>query len=189
MKKIEEVIVVEGRDDTKRIKMAVNADTIETRGSAVSEETIKLIQKLAKTRGVIIFTDPDFSGERIRRIVSQAVPNAKHAFVARNKSVPTKLDGSLGVEHASIETIRESLSNLYTENTQADEQISRNDLMQARLINDDQAKIRREKLCAFLQIGYVNAKQLSKRLRMFGVSKEEFNTALEKIDMEGNLHA
>ncbi|MCL0330453.1 ribonuclease M5 [Apilactobacillus xinyiensis] len=185
MKKIEEVIVVEGRDDTKRIKMAVNADTIETRGSAVSDETIKLIQKIAKTRGIIIFTDPDFSGERIRRIVSQAVPNAKHAFVARNKSVPTKSDGSLGVEHASVETIRESLSNLYTENTQADEQINRDDLMAARLINDVQAKVRREKLCSILQIGYVNAKQLSKRLRMFGISKHEFNTAIKSIDKKG----
>lgn len=38
MKKIEEVIVVEGKDDTKAINRAVNADTIETRGSAVPEE-------------------------------------------------------------------------------------------------------------------------------------------------------
>ena len=30
MKKIKEVIVVEGKDDTKRINLAVNADTLET---------------------------------------------------------------------------------------------------------------------------------------------------------------
>ena len=36
---INEVIVVEGKDDTTAIKRAVGADTIETNGSAISEET------------------------------------------------------------------------------------------------------------------------------------------------------
>lgn len=39
--KIKEIIVVEGRDDTVAIKRAVDADTIETNGSAVNEETIE----------------------------------------------------------------------------------------------------------------------------------------------------
>ncbi|MFN1208944.1 toprim domain-containing protein, partial [Enterococcus lactis] len=80
--------------DTKRIKMAVDCDTIETRGSAIDEKTLALIKKLDKQRGVIVFTDPDFSGERIRKIITHEVPNAKHAFVDRKKSVPTKSDGS-----------------------------------------------------------------------------------------------
>ena len=42
--KIKEVIVVEGKDDTKRIQMAVNADTLETRGSAISDETLDQIE-------------------------------------------------------------------------------------------------------------------------------------------------
>ncbi len=66
MKKIQEVIVVEGKDDTKRIKLAVNADTLETRGSAISDEVLQQIEQLQKKRGVIVFTDPDFSGENPR---------------------------------------------------------------------------------------------------------------------------
>lgn len=58
--KIREVIVVEGKDDTKRINMAVNADTLETRGSAISDETLEQIEELQEKRGVIVFTDPDF---------------------------------------------------------------------------------------------------------------------------------
>ena len=38
MKKIKEIIVVEGKDDTTAIKRAVDADTIETNGSAVNEK-------------------------------------------------------------------------------------------------------------------------------------------------------
>ena len=40
MKKIKEIIVVEGKDDTVAIKRAVNADTIETNGSAVNESVL-----------------------------------------------------------------------------------------------------------------------------------------------------
>ena len=50
--KIREVIVVEGKDDTKRINMAVNADTLETRGSAISDETLEQIEELQEKRGV-----------------------------------------------------------------------------------------------------------------------------------------
>lgn len=66
--KIREVIVVEGKDDTKRINMAVNADTLETRGSAISDETLEQIEELQEKRGVIVFTDPDFSGEKSEKL-------------------------------------------------------------------------------------------------------------------------
>ena len=100
--KIREVIVVEGKDDTKRINMAVNADTLETRGSAISDETLEQIEELQEKRGVIVFTDPDFSGEKIRKIIQEAVPGVKHAFLNRRDAVPDH-KGSLGVEHASPE--------------------------------------------------------------------------------------
>jgi len=41
--KLKEIIVVEGRDDTTAVKRAVDADTIETNGSAISMETIEAI--------------------------------------------------------------------------------------------------------------------------------------------------
>lgn len=81
--KIKEVIVVEGKDDTKRINLAVNADTLETRGSAISDETLAQIEELHDKRGVIVFTDPDFSGEKIRKIIQEAVPGVKHAFLTK----------------------------------------------------------------------------------------------------------
>ena len=95
--KIREVIVVEGKDDTKRINMAVNADTLETRGSAISDETLDQIEELQEKRGVIVFTDPDFSGEKIRKIIQEAVPGVKHAFLNRRDAVPDH-KGSLGVD-------------------------------------------------------------------------------------------
>lgn len=184
MKKIKEVIVVEGKDDTKRINMAVDADTIETRGSAVPEETLDLIERIAEKRGIIIFTDPDFSGEKIRKTVAEVVPNAKHAFIKKSQGVPSKSDGSLGVEHASVESIQEALKHVYTEDDQADELISQEDLINAHLIGTTDAKERRKQIGEILNIGYVNGKQLQKRLRMFGISQAMFNQAIQKINQE-----
>src|SRR5699024_592040 len=119
MKKIKEVIVVEGKDDTKQILKAVNADTYETNGSALSAVDIDRLKKLQKTRGLIVFTDPDFNGERIRKMISTAIPGVKHAFIRRDQGVP-EFKGSLGVEHATPEVIRGALEKLYTQGTLED---------------------------------------------------------------------
>ena len=85
--KIKEIIVVEGKDDTTAIKQAVNADTIETNGSAINEETIEKIKLAQETRGVIIFTDPDFPGQKIRNTISEQVPGCKHAFFTKEEAI------------------------------------------------------------------------------------------------------
>ncbi|GAA3318012.1 hypothetical protein GCM10020331_019060 [Ectobacillus funiculus] len=53
--KIKEVIVVEGKDDTVAIKRAVNADTIETNGSAVNDEVIERIRLAQQKNEVLLF--------------------------------------------------------------------------------------------------------------------------------------
>ena len=181
--KIREVIVVESKDDTKRINMAVKADTLETRGSAINEETLEQIADLQEKRGVIVFTDPDFSGEKIRKTIQEYVPGVKHAFLKRKDAAPDH-KGSLGVEHATPEAIREALKNLYTEEPDSEPLISRQDLFEAGLIDGPGSKGKRILLCDELGIGYVNGKQLQKRLNLFQITKEEFNQALARIEEE-----
>lgn len=181
MSVIKEVIVVEGKDDTINIKKALDVDTIETNGSAVSKETLTQIKTIAKKRGVIIFTDPDFNGERIRKIVSQAVPTAKHAFITRKEGVPKNTNGSLGVEHASKEVIKASLENIYTSTIDNQQVISQVDLVNAQLIGHKNSRKNRELLGMELKIGYVNGKQLLKRLQMFQVTKADFEQAVLRI--------
>ena len=127
MKKIKEVIVVEGKDDTKQILKAVNADTYETNGSALSAADIDRLKKLQESRGLSVFTDPDFNGERIRKMISNAIPGVKHAFIRRDQGIP-EFKGSLGVEHATPEVIRSALEKLYTQGTVADAEITSADL-------------------------------------------------------------
>lgn len=77
---INEVIVVEGKDDVAAVKKAVDAEIIITHGFGITNETIKRIKFAQKRKGVIIFTDPDFAGETIRRTISSKVKGCKHAF-------------------------------------------------------------------------------------------------------------
>ena len=72
-------------------------ETIETNGSAIDEETIALIQKALQMREVIVFTDPNYPGTRIRNIIQERVPGVKHAFIEREEAVRKDNHKSLGV--------------------------------------------------------------------------------------------
>lgn len=184
---IREIIVVEGKDDTAAIKRAVNADTIETGGSAIGEDVLRRIELAQQRRGVIIFTDPDFPGERIRKIVAQRVPEAKHAFLTRDEA--RGKDG-LGVEHASAQAIRKALSAVRSPDTSQAlsedyEGVTWNDLLEAGLIVDARAARRRERMGELIGIGYANGKQFYKRCQAFRITREEFAEGLRQLEREG----
>lgn len=181
---IKEVIVVEGRDDTVAVKRAVEADTIETGGSAINEMTLKKIALAQERRGVIIFTDPDHAGERIRKIIANRVPGCKHAFL---READATKRGDIGIENASPEAIREALSKVRSEAPGVEGHIDWEDLMEAGLIVHPHAAARRKALGELLGIGYCNGKQLHKRLTVFRISREEFTAALSELTDKGVL--
>jgi len=181
--KIQEIIVVEGKDDTTAIKRAVDADTIETNGSAVNAETIEKIKRAQQTRGVIIFTDPDYPGQRIRQMIVDHVPDCKHAFIPKEDALHKRRKG-VGVEHATIDVIRKALLHAHIMKAEVEEEITQEDLLVAGLVGGPGAKERREKLGKLLSIGYTNGKQLHKRLMMFQISKLEFSKAVADIYQE-----
>ncbi|MFC3882057.1 ribonuclease M5 [Bacillus songklensis] len=181
--KIKEIIVVEGRDDTTAVQRAVNADTIETNGSAVNEETIEKIKLAQEKRGIIIFTDPDYPGEKIRKTIAERVPGCKHAFLPKEEA-RAKNGKKIGVEHASDEAIKAALEHVKQEWTEGEGEISKEDLVDAGLIGGPGASERREKLGRKLKIGYTNGKQLHKRLQMFQISRDVFIEALYSIQEE-----
>ncbi|MFD1393084.1 ribonuclease M5 [Lacticaseibacillus jixianensis] len=184
MTAFKQIIVVEGRDDTKRLTEAFGPiDTIETRGSAIDKETLALIKKAQATRGVIVLTDPDFPGEKIRKTISAAVPGVTHAFLPVKEAVPDH-KGSLGVEHASPAALRAALAHLVTENPQATPQIPRAILAASGLLGGANARARRERLGDLLHIGYTNGKQLQKRLALFQISEATFAAALKQLNEE-----
>lgn len=186
--KVKEIIVVEGKSDTNKIKQAVQADTIETNGSALSKETLALIKHAHEKRGVIIFTDPDFPGNKIRQTIEREIPGCKHAFLPKKEALAKSESKSVGIEHASVAAIRHALAHIQETAEEIKTNIDRKDLIAHGLIGTSDAKRLREELGIELHIGYTNGKQLLQRLQMFQISKEELNQAMLRILEGGKRH-
>lgn len=181
MVKIKEVIIVEGKSDTVKIKQAVHADTIETNGSAINSDTLQLIKHAQEKRGVIIFTDPDYPGERIRHIITREVPECKHAFLPKEEARAKSSQKSVGIEHASVRSIQKALCNVYEITTLEESDITKTDLIRYGLIGRKESKSKREELGNILHIGYTNGKQLLHRLHMLQITKNELDWAMKHI--------
>jgi len=174
-----EVIVVEGRDDTRRLKEIFSGiETFETGGSALDEMKLEQIKTLQEKRGIIVFTDPDYPGQKIRQGIVEAIPECKHAYLNRNDARPRSGKG-LGVEHASESAIREALLTAMTPIEHKEEHISQPFLVGLGLVGHGDSKKKREILANKLGIGYVNGKQLRNRLNMFGISEAQVLESLE----------
>lgn len=183
--RISQVLVVEGRDDTANLKRFYEVDTYETRGSAISDEDLERIARLQELRGVIVFTDPDYNGERIRKRIMQAVPTAKHAFLKQHEAMPkSKTKGcSLGIEHASFEDLKKALSSVRGDDKkETNFDIGQKDLVGLGLLMGADSRKRREYLGEALRIGYCNGKQLLKRLELFGVTLMEVENAMKDFE-------
>ena len=139
---------------------------------------IEKLKKIDKRCGIIIFTDPDFAGKKIRAKISKEIPNAKHAYLDRKKAIKK---GDLGVENASKEDIIEALKNAHASTCQKREEFTMKDLLDNNLTLTNDSRNRREKLGDILSIGYFNSKQLLSKLNSFGISREEFESAVEKL--------
>ena len=186
--KIEEIIVVEGRDDTAAIKRAVTAQTIETHGFGMNEEMWKRIDRAYKSCGVVLFTDPDRAGENIRRKIKERYPLCKEAFLPRREAVKK---GNLGIENAAPEAIVEallktrSIKSAGLPDEDAEEKGERlftvRDMDLNGLSSGKGSQKKREKIGEMLGIGYGNAKTFLSKLNGYGVTREEFYGAVQSI--------
>ncbi len=172
--KIKEVIVVEGKNDTKRLRSFFDVDTIETKGLGLSHETLDYIKEIKERRGIILFLDPDAPGEKIRRRINEVIPGCKNAFVMKEDARTKK---KVGVEHASKEVLEEALNNLLTyEETEGT--LNWEDFLEMGLSGREDSSLRREKIARAFHTGKCNAKTMYKRLNMMKITAEELEGVL-----------
>lgn len=175
---IKEVIVVEGKDDIAAVKAALEAEVIATGGFGYKKEFIKTLENIASRRGLIILTDPDYAGEQIRRDISKHVKNCKHAFLPQGKALKK---GDIGVENATKEDIIEAINKARPNIIKKTNEFTKEEIIALGLSGNKDSAIKRERIGAILGIGYSNSKQFLNRLNNFGISREEFENALEKV--------
>ena len=118
MRKIKEVIVVEGRSDKHTISQVVDATVVTLGGFSVFNDREKLafLRRLAEERGLIVLTDSDGAGFVIRNYLKGALPKnrIKQAYIPdvhgkeRRKRHAGK-EGKLGVEGMKPEVLLAAL--------------------------------------------------------------------------------
>ena len=118
MVKIREAILVEGKYDKNTLSQIVDATILETSGFGIfkDKKQLDLLRKVARKRGLIVFTDSDGAGFVIRNHIKSAIPAQylKHAYIPdiygkeRRKAAPGK-EGKLGVEGMRPEVILDAL--------------------------------------------------------------------------------
>lgn len=172
---IKEVIVVEGKSDIARVRMAVDADMIATEGFTLRSAVLQDIRRAYEKRGIIILTDPDGAGERIRRRLSKEFPRALHAFVPKKLALEKD---DVGIENASPEAIKEALAKVHPCQREDSRLFSEKDLTDNQLAGCEGASEKRADIGDILGIGYGNGKQFLRRLNHFGITRDEWQSAL-----------
>lgn len=118
MRKIKEVIVVEGRYDKNTLSQTVEAVIVTLGGFSVFNDREKLafLRRLAEKRGLIILTDSDGAGFLLRNYLKGALPRdrVKQAYIPDVKGKERRKrrggkEGKLGVEGMSPTVLLEAL--------------------------------------------------------------------------------
>ncbi len=120
MIKIKQAVIVEGKYDKIKLSGIIDAPIIQTDGFGIfkDKELQRMIRKLAEKRGILVLTDSDSAGFKIRSFIGSTVDQKDivHAYIPdifgkeSRKTEPSK-EGKLGVEGVSEEIIMQALSN------------------------------------------------------------------------------
>ena len=167
--------------DVRAVRRAVEADCIITDGFRLRSTAIENIRAAYEKRGIIVLTDPDTVGERIRARLTEMFPRARHAFIPVEDATNLS-DGDIGVEQASPAAIRAALEKVRTPMDAPAEIFSMSDLMAHGLTGTEDAAARRAHIGRRLGLGFANAKTFLRRLNTYGVTREEFASALKEIE-------
>ena len=197
MVRIREAIVVEGRYDKNTLSQIVDAPILETNGFCIfkDKKQLELLRKVAKARGLIVFTDSDGAGFVIRNHLKSAIDGSclKHAYIPdipgkeHRKSAPGR-EGKLGVEGMSREIILEALrragATIEGEDAPARNGITKQDLVELGLSGGANSAEKRQKLLRKLDLPeHMSANAMLQALNLL-YSAEELRSILADIGKE-----
>lgn len=195
MHTIKEAVIVEGIYDKNKLESFLDGVILTTHGFAVyrNDDFVKTIQKLAEKTGIVILTDSDSAGLRIRSFIKQKVPAdlVKHAYVPDIEGVERRkrkasAEGLLGVEGMSEEIILKALRDAGctiddSESEGAQSRITKADLFSLGLSGGGGARGLRERLAEELGVpAKLSANMLLEVLNRM-VSLEELVEIVQKI--------
>jgi ribonuclease M5 len=175
------LFVVEGVTDIQFLSTFIQAEFIITNGSEIPMKTIEYIQTVFNSkRQVIVLTDPDAPGQRIRSVLDSHMKGLSHVFIQKKDAIRKN---KVGVAQSTPSVILEALSHIMVEHSKIDATLTNEDLLALNLLGTKDATLRRDFVSRHFHIGHTNAKTLLKRLNNLSISNKELTEALKTYEI------
>ena len=157
------ILVVEGKEDASYLSNYISSEIVVINGYEMSEATINYL----KNKSVILLTDPDEAGKRIRQKLNALLPNAINAEIDISKCVRNDKNG---VAECDIDEILTRLKPFEINKSNGETNITISDLYNLGLMDNKEL---REQICQRLKFGKCNAKTMYKRLLNNNISLKQ----------------
>ena len=160
---IQQAIIVEGKYDKIKLSSVIDAVIIVTNGFSIfkDNEKMSLIRAYAEKTGVIILTDSDSAGFKIRNYLKGSVKgNIMNVYIPdifgkeRRKEKASK-EGKLGVEGMDIEIIIDAFKKagvVFSERDASKEKITRMNLYEDGFSGGKNSSFKRKQLLKYLEL-------------------------------------
>ena len=197
MIRLSQAVIVEGKYDKIRLSSLLDTLILTTDGFGIfkDKEKQRLLQRLARERGLVVLTDSDAAGFVIRNFLNGIVPpeHVTHVYIPdvfgkeRRKDAPSK-EGKLGVEGMRTDALLEALRKAGLMAEQAPQQprraITKTDLYLDGLSGgSDSAEKRRRLLFALDLPARMSANAMLEALNTF-LTYAQYRAAVEKLNAE-----
>lgn len=194
MIKTDKVIVVEGKYDKIKLGSIVDGTIITTGGFDIytNKKKQELLRTLAKKVGIIVLTDSDVAGFRIRRFISGIIKEGEvlHAYIPdifgkESRKVAPSKEGKLGVEGVPIHIIEKALQEAGAFDdvaSQKGEKVTKQDFYTLGLFGGENSSEKREKLLS--QLGLPEHMTTNSLVKVIGniMTKDEFMELMDSLD-------
>ena len=164
--KIDGVLIVEGKDDVSYLSSFIDALFFTTQGYDLNKEKISFLSRASSKNKLIIFTDPDEAGERIRNKIKTSI---KPIFEAKCEKITRKNKKKSGIAEMEKTAVVEALKDFTTTR-----EISRYNYRLSSLISlSDNPGVTRQKIIDKYGLIYGNNSSVENQLNILKVTPQE----------------
>lgn len=192
---LEQAIIVEGKYDKIKLSSIIDSVIIPTNGFSIfkDKEKCEIIRFYAERKGIIILTDSDTAGFKIRNYIKGIVKNGKITNVyipdifgkEKRKLKPSK-EGKLGVEGVSQEVILEAFKKsgvFFEENQEKKDVITLLDLYEDGFSGTPNSSDKRKLLLRKFDLPELLTTKSMLEILNTMLSKQEYKKIVQEIEM------
>lgn len=190
---LKQAIIVEGKYDKIKLKSLIDGVIITSDGFRIfkDKEKLALIRRLAQNDGIIILTDSDTAGFKLRNFIRSAVKNSNVTNIyipqvkgREKRKLADSKEGLLGVEGIDAKTLRRIFSDagvLDEKTTEIIDPITKMDFYNDGLTGGQNSSFKRQELLKILKLpSYVSANSLLDVINRL-MTKAEYKQAVAKM--------